>query len=117
MVVYGTISTRSLALALLLLFSTLALVLAVIGIYGVVTYIVGQREQEIGIRMALGASPGSILLLIIKANKRVTVAAILAGLLVAAIATRALTALPYDVSVGDVSIYLCVCALALVVVF
>jgi len=116
-VVHDTISTRSLALALLLLFSALALVLAAIGIYGVVTYIVGQREQEIGIRMALGATPGSILWLIIKANMRVALAAILTGLLVAAITTRALSVLLYDVSVGDISIYLCVCALALVVVF
>jgi putative ABC transport system permease protein len=114
-VVYNTISTRRLALALLLLFSALGLVLAAIGIYGVVTYLVEQRAQEIGIRMALGATPGSILLLIVRSNLRVIATAILAGLLVAAIATRPLTTLLYEVSAGDLSIYLGVCAVAFVV--
>jgi putative ABC transport system permease protein len=110
-----TISTRQIALVLLLLFSALALTLAAIGIYGVVSYIVGQREQEIGVRIALGATPRDILLLIAKSNARVIGAAVLIGLLLAAAGTRTLTTLIYDVSAIDLSIYLGVCVVALVV--
>jgi putative ABC transport system permease protein len=65
--------------------------------------------------MALGATPSSILLLIVKANLRVIGTAILAGLFVGAIATRTLTTLLYEVSASDLSIYLGVCAVAFAV--
>jgi ABC-type antimicrobial peptide transport system permease subunit len=76
-------------------FALLALLLASLGIYGVLSYAVTQRTSEIGVRMALGASPGEILLSFGKRGLMLTLAGLAIGLGLAAIASRWMSALLY----------------------
>lgn len=73
---------------LLSLFATLALIQALIGIYGVMSYAVTQRRQELGIRMALGAEPGNILSLVLRRGMKLTLIGIGLGLIGAVASTR-----------------------------
>jgi putative ABC transport system permease protein len=78
-VVNASVSTRRIVLILLGLFSGLALVLAAIGIYGVISYSVAQRTKEIGIRVALGAQRSEVLGLVLAQGAKISVAGILIG--------------------------------------
>ena len=89
------LSTPSQSTALLGAFALLALLLASLGIYGVLSYAVTQRTNEIGVRMALGATSGSILLSFGKRGLALTLAGLAIGLVLAAIAARSMTALLY----------------------
>ena len=91
---------RALA-ALLGLFSLVALLLAAIGIYGVMAFSVSQRTQEIGLRLALGASAGGILALIIRQGMRAALVGCAAGLIGALALTRLIAALFFEVSTSD----------------
>lgn len=66
-------------MALLVIFAGLALVLATVGVYGVMSYLATQRTQEIGIRMAIGASPSDVLWLVTSQGLRAAAAGLLAG--------------------------------------
>jgi len=89
------LSTPSQSTALLGAFAVLALLLASLGIYGVLSYAVTQRTNEIGVRMALGATSGEILLSFGKRGLALTLAGLAIGLALAAIAARSMTALLY----------------------
>jgi putative ABC transport system permease protein len=89
------LSTSSQSAALLGAFALLALLLASLGIYGVLSYAVTQRTNEIGLRMALGASSREIMLSFGKRGLALTLAGLAAGLVLAAGAARLLTALLY----------------------
>jgi predicted permease len=82
-------------------FGFLALILAAIGIFGVMSYAVGQRTREIGIRMALGADAGEILKLMVGQGLRLIVIGLGIGLAVALAGTRMMSALLYGVSATD----------------
>jgi putative ABC transport system permease protein len=99
--VNGSISTRRITLILLGLFSALALVLAAIGIYGVISYSVAQRTHEIGIRMALGADGGGVLRMILAQGVKIAGAGIGIGILASFGLTRLMTKLLYSVSAAD----------------
>jgi predicted permease len=89
------LSTPSQSTALLSAFALLALLLASLGIYGVLSYAVAQRTNEIGVRMALGATSREILLSFSKRGLMLTLAGLAIGLVLAAIAARSMTALLY----------------------
>ena len=89
------LSTPTQSTALLGAFALLALLLASLGIYGVLSYAVTQRTNEIGVRMALGATSSEILLSFGKRGLALTLAGLAIGLVLAAIAARSMTALLY----------------------
>ena len=89
------LSTPTQSTALLGAFALLALLLASLGIYGVLSYAVTQRTNEIGVRMALGATSGDILLSFGRRGLALTLAGLAIGLVLAAFASRSMTALLY----------------------
>jgi len=96
-----SMSTRRLTLVLLGIFSALALILAAIGIYGVMAYTVALRTQEIGIRIALGAQRQDVLRLILGQGARIAFFGVAIGLTVAAALARLLSSLLFSVSASD----------------
>ena len=97
-----SVGTRRFALMILILFAVLALVLAVSGIYGVISYSVSQRTQEIGIRMALGARGADVLRLVLGQFMRLTIIGVALGLIGAYALTRLMTSLLFGVTPTDI---------------
>ena len=83
------------------LFSLTALALAVVGIYGVLAYSVAQRQQELGIRLALGAEARDILQLVVRQGFTLAVAGVIAGLIAALLLTKLMSSQLYKVSSRD----------------
>ena len=111
-VIAKSVSMRRITLMLLGLFAGLALALAAVGIYGVISYSVAQRAREIGIRVALGAQRGDVLRLVLAQGGRIAAAGIAAGALAALGLTRMMSKLLYSVSAVDPTTFVVV-ALAL----
>jgi putative ABC transport system permease protein len=97
----GLIAQRRFSMMLVGVFAALALTLALIGAYGVTSYLVSQRTREIGIRMALGAEPGRVSRLVVREGMRVALAGVLVGVVIALFATRLASGLLYGVSPRD----------------
>ncbi len=100
-IVANSIATQRLAMIMLSIFSAVALLLSAIGIYGVISYLTGQRTQEIGVRVALGASGGDVLRMVIGEGMRITVVGVVLGLIAALALTRLLATLIYGVGAWD----------------
>jgi len=89
----------------ILIVAALALTLATIGIYGVISLLVTRRRQEIGIRIALGARPASILNMVLRRGLTLAGVGVAAGLVAAILLTRVVTSLLYGVSRFDVTTF------------
>jgi putative ABC transport system permease protein len=100
---------------LLGIFAGLAVCLAVAGVYGVMAYVVGQRSNEIGLRMALGASPGKVMGLVLGQGLALAGIGLAIGLAGAVVATRLLTKMLFEVKPGDPMTYAGVVVLLAVV--
>jgi putative ABC transport system permease protein len=96
-----SIAPRRLNLLLLSTFAAAALLLAIVGIYGVMAYSVTQRLHEIGVRMALGAQRSQVVRMVVLQGMAITMAGILAGLIGALILTRLMESLLYEVRPTD----------------
>ena len=104
-VITGANARPRFTLVLLATFATVALVLAAVGIYGVISYAVSRRTHEIGVRVALGASPAEVVRLIVGQGMRVVTVGVAVGLAGALIASRLMTQLVYGVRVTDPMTY------------
>jgi putative ABC transport system permease protein len=93
--------TRRFPMILLAAFGAVALALAVVGVYGVVSYVVTQRTREIGIRVALGARRGQVIRMVVAGALRPVTAGLVAGAIGAVFASRLLGSLLYEVKPGD----------------
>jgi putative ABC transport system permease protein len=105
-VVAGANARPRFTLMLLMTFASVALVLAAVGIYGVISYAVSRRTHEIGVRIALGATPGMVVRLIIGQALKVVGSGVLVGLAGALVVTRLMTTLVFGVQVTDPITYL-----------
>ncbi len=107
-VISDSVAPRRLSVVLLGVFAAIALLLAAVGVYGVMSYLVAQRTHEIGVRMALGAQRGDVLRLVVgHALKLIGIGALI-GLALAFASTRALSALLYNVSAFDLTTFVVV---------
>jgi predicted permease len=96
-----SIGQKRFTMTLLAAFAGIALLLASVGIYGVLSYLVGQRTQEIGVRMALGAQRFDVLRMILSDGARMTIAGIGIGLVAALVLTRLMAAMLFGVKPTD----------------
>jgi putative ABC transport system permease protein len=94
-------------------FAGLALLLASVGLYGVLSYLVGQRSREIGVRLALGAQRTDVLALIFRQGATLALIGLGAGLAIAPLATRSLEAMFFDVNRLDAGTFIAVAVLLL----
>ena len=100
-IIARSLAARRFAMILLGIFAALALVLSSIGIYGVISYIAGQRTHEIGIRIALGAQRRDVLKIVLGQGARLAVIGVAIGLVAAAGLTQLMTKVIYGVSATD----------------
>ena len=110
-------ASRELGMTLLTIFAALALLLATLGIYGVLAYFVVQHTQEIGVRMALGAQRSNILGLVLKKGMALTVLGVAIGLVLAFALTRLMASLLFEVSTTDPLTYAGISAVLMIVAF
>lgn len=94
-------------------FGGLGLLLAALGLYGVLTYLVNQRQREIGVRLALGASPAGVLAMVVRRGLGLTAAGLIVGLIGAFALGRSLTGVLYGVEPSDPSTFAAVAVLLL----
>jgi predicted permease len=110
-----TVANRRLALVLLASFAALALLLASLGVYSVMAHLVAFRTSEIGIRMALGASPGNVMRMVLGHGRRLTLVGIAIGIGGALGVSRLLQQVLFEVDPADPLIYVAVSAILLLV--
>jgi predicted permease len=105
-VLSGSVADRRLNMILVGAFGLLALVLAAIGLYGVMAFHVVRRTREVGVRLALGASRREVLMLVIRQGMRLVATGLAIGLAVAAMVTAPMSGLLFGVSTRDVAVFL-----------
>ena len=100
-VIASSFAARRISMILLGIFAALALLLSCVGIYGVISYVVGQRTAEIGLRMALGAQPGDVMRLVLGEGLRMALVGVLVGLVGAFGLTRLMASQLFGVTARD----------------
>jgi putative ABC transport system permease protein len=100
-VVSGSLSQRRFSMEMVLIFALTALLLAALGIYGTISYLVNERTHEIGIRLALGATRGTILQMILRQELKLAIPGAALGLVGALIVSHLMAGLLYGVSPSD----------------
>jgi predicted permease len=100
-IVAGAVARQRFSMLLLAIFAGIALILAAVGIYGVMSYSVAQQTREIGIRMALGAQRSDVLKMTVKQGLRLVVFGLIIGLAAAFILTRVMASLLFGISATD----------------
>ncbi|HEY7688359.1 MAG TPA: FtsX-like permease family protein, partial [Dongiaceae bacterium] len=110
-----TVANRRLALVMLGTFAALALLLASLGVYSVMSHLVAFRTSEIGIRMALGASPGAVMRMVLGHGRRLTLLGIGLGIAGGLAMSRLLQQVLFEVDPADPLIYLAVSVMLLLV--
>ena len=110
-IVADAFGPKRLTMILLLFFAGVAVSLAVIGLYAVVNYGVARRTRELGIRMAIGAGPREIVRLVLSDGARVAVIGLAAGLAIAFVGTRAMSAVLSGVSATNPIVFIAVTVL------
>jgi putative ABC transport system permease protein len=116
-VIASSTSGARLSSTLATVLAVVALFLAAIGLYGVLAYWVTLRRREIGLRMALGATPNSIMGLVMRRGVGIAVAGLLAGFILAIWTTRAISGLLFGIGTFDMATFASVAGLLLVVAF
>jgi putative ABC transport system permease protein len=116
-VVSGAVSTPAATTSLFVAFASLALALGIIGIYGVLSYLVSQRTRELGLRVALGAQRRDVLYLVMKEGAKFSLTGIAIGLVSAVLVTRLMASELYGVSPLDPLTYLAVALVMAAVAF
>ena len=110
-----SVADRKFLLALMGLFASLAMILTMLGLYGVISYLVKQRTQEIGIRLALGAQMRDILQMVLKQGMILVFTGVVLGLATAWLSTRLISRLLYQVSATDPVTFAAISAFLIVV--
>jgi putative ABC transport system permease protein len=100
-VIAASLAQRQFSMILLDAFAVVALLLASLGLYGVISYLVGQRTHELGIRLALGAQRKDVLRLVLKHGMKMALGGVALGLVAALGLTRLLSKMVYGVSTTD----------------
>jgi predicted permease len=100
-IISASLASQRFSMSVLGVFALLALLLASVGIYGVVSYLVGQRTQEIGIRIALGAKQGDVLRMVLRDGMKMTLAGVIIGCAAALGLTRLMASLLFGISATD----------------
>jgi predicted permease len=116
-IISGSLAERRFAMLLLIIFASTALVLAAVGIYSVMSYAVSRRTHELGVRMALGASRGEILTLVVREGMALAAIGTLGGLTVAIGVTRLMASLLYGVRPADPATFAAVSLLLVGIAF
>jgi ABC-type antimicrobial peptide transport system permease subunit len=98
-------------LTICLAFAATAFLVALLGLYGALSYAVAQERREIGIRLALGATPGAVRAMVVRRALGLTAVGLVAGGAISLVASRTLTAWLYEVRPGDPATYVVVAAL------
>jgi len=114
---YDSLARQRFASTMLSAFAAFALLLAAVGLYGVMSYLVTQSTRDIGVRVALGARPGDIVGMVVRQGMELSAVGILAGLAGAAALSRVMSSLLFGVSATDLATFAAVPGLLAVVAF
>ncbi|MEW6734515.1 MAG: ABC transporter permease [Acidobacteriota bacterium] len=114
-IIAGTLAARRFLMILLDVFALIALLLASVGLYGVISYLVGQRTHELGIRLALGAQRKDVLRLVLNHGMKMVLSGVIFGLITALCVNRLMVKVLYGVSTTDPMTFLVITFLLLIV--